>query len=97
MTGGPTHTASEEKMSLCAPAVDHRLKSEISIKLHCQLCSTHHTALQIKNYLKRTSTIKVVTMKNSVMKGSHHMPLSNRHFLLSAKMNGTQRRTLVSP
>ena len=30
-------------------------------------------------------------------RGSHHMLSPNRHFSLSAKMNGTQRRTLVSP
>jgi len=30
-------------------------------------------------------------------KESHHMQLPNQHFSLSAKMNGTQRRTLVSP
>ena len=32
--------------------------------LRCQLCSAHYTALQIKNCLKITSAIKVVTMKN---------------------------------
>ena len=31
------------------------------------------------------------------MKGSHHMLPPNRHLSLSAKMNGTQRRILVSP
>ena len=30
-------------------------------------------------------------------KGSHHIQPPNRHLLLSAKMNGTQRRTMVSP
>ena len=29
--------------------------------------------------------------------GSHHVVPPNLHLLLSAKMNGTQRRTLVSP
>jgi len=31
--------------------------------LRCQLCSTHYTAVQINNCLKRTSAIKVATMK----------------------------------
>ena len=31
----------------------------------CQLCSAHYTALQIKNFLKSTSAIKVATMKNT--------------------------------
>ena len=30
-------------------------------------------------------------------KGSQHVQSPNRHFSLSAKMNGTERRTLVSP
>jgi len=30
-------------------------------------------------------------------KGSHHVLPPNQHYLLSTKMNGTQRRTLVSP
>ena len=44
----------------------YRLKSEVSITLHCQLhvCLTHYTAVQIKNCLKSTSAIKVATMKN---------------------------------
>ena len=33
----------------------------------------------------------------SVSKGSHHVLAPNQHLSLSAKMNGTQRRTLVSP
>jgi len=32
----------------------------------------------------------------SIVKGSHHMPPPNWHLLLLTKMNGTQRRTLVS-
>ena len=44
--------------------------------------------------------MKIATMKIrmiSVMKGNHHVLPPNQHFSLSAKMNGTQRRTLVSP
>ena len=33
----------------------------------------------------------------SITKGSHHVLPPNWHFSLSAKINGTQRRTLVSP
>ena len=69
------------------PAIKYHLKSEISIILRCQLWSTRYTALRIKNCLKSTSAIKVATMKNTddFRKGSHHMLLQNRHFLLSAK------------
>ena len=50
-------------MALLTPATDYHLKSEVSIMLHCQLCSTHYTALQIKNCLKSTSAVKVATIK----------------------------------
>ena len=45
--------------------INYRLKSEVSITLHCRLCSTHYTAVQIKNCLKSTSAIKIVAMKNT--------------------------------
>ena len=32
--------------------------------LRCQLCSTHYTAVQIKNCLKSASAIKIATMTN---------------------------------
>ena len=41
------------------------LKSEVSITLHCQLCLTRYTAVQIKNCSKSTSANKIVTMKNT--------------------------------
>ena len=44
--------------------VNYRLKSEVSITLRCRLCSTHYTAVQIKNCLKSTSVIEIATMKN---------------------------------
>ena len=42
----------------------YRLKSEVSITLCCQLCSTRYTAIRIKNCSKNTSAIKIATMKN---------------------------------
>ena len=76
-------------------------ETEVSIALLCQLCSTCYTAVQIKKCLKSTSVLKVATMKNtddfSFRKESHHVQPPNQRFSLSAKMNGTQRRTLVSP
>ena len=53
-----------------------------------------HT-LQIKNCSKSNSAIKIATMKDR--KGNHHVLLPNQHLLLSAKINGMQRRTLVCP
>ena len=45
--------------------INHCLKSEVSIMLHCRLCSTRYTAVQIKNCLKSTSAIKIAMMKNT--------------------------------
>ena len=87
MTGEPTH-------------ITYRLKSEVSIMLHCQLCSTHYTAIRIKNCLKSTSAIKVATMKNTDnfnYEGKPSHSTAKLTPLLSTKMSGTQRRTLVSP
>ena len=76
-------------------------ETEVSIALLYQLCSTCYTVVRIKKCLKSTSVLKVATMKNtydfSLRKGSHQVQPPNQRFSLSAKMNGTQRRTLVSP
>ena len=53
------------KMVPFSQATNYHLKSEVPIALHCQLCSTRYTALQIKNCLKSTSTIKLATMNNT--------------------------------
>ena len=45
--------------------INYPLKSEVSITLLSPLCSTHYTAVQIKNCLKSTSAIKIATMKNT--------------------------------
>ena len=48
-----------------APYINYRLKSEVSIMLCCQLCSTRYTAVQIKNCLKSTFAITIATMTNT--------------------------------
>ena len=45
--------------------INYCLKSEVSITLHCRLCSTRYTAVWIKNCLKSTSAIKISTIKNT--------------------------------
>ena len=45
--------------------INYHLKSEVSITLHCWLCSTRYTAVRIKNCFKNTSAIEVATMKNT--------------------------------
>jgi len=87
-----------EKCEWCVP-INYHLKSEVSIKLHGKLPLHSST---IRCYSKSTSVIKLATMKNTddfhYAKEAIMWPVPpNRHLLLSAKMNGTQRRTLVSP
>ena len=55
----------KKEMAPHALAINYRLKSEVSITLLCQLCSTRYTALGIKNCLNSTTAIKVATMKNT--------------------------------
>ena len=43
--------------------INYRLKSEVSITLRCQLCSTRYTVVRINNCSKSTSAIKVATVK----------------------------------
>jgi len=66
--------------------LSYRLKTEVSVMLCFQPCfNSLHSSIQIISCL-------ITTMKNSIVKGSHHMLPSNQHFLLSARINGGQRR-----
>jgi len=67
---------------------NHCQKSEVSITFCCQLGLTHHTAVQIKNFSKSPSVIKVAHTVGNYEPNWHVSP--------SAKMNGMQR-TMVSP
>ena len=59
------HVYRKKEMVPCAPVTNYHLKNKASITLRCRLCSTRYTAVQIKNYSKSISAIKVVTMKNT--------------------------------
>ena len=75
-------------------------ESEVSVMLCCWICSTRYTAVRIENCLKSTSAIKTATMKNMVdfhYKGKPSCAITKSTLLLSAKINGAQRRTLISP
>ena len=50
---------------------NYRLKSEVSIMLHCQLCSTCYTAFRIKNCSKSTSTQSTHTKRNSAARPNY--------------------------
>jgi len=62
------------------------------------LLPTHYAAVRINNCLKRTFVIKVATMKitDELMEAITCLPL-NWQFSWWTKMNGTQRRAVLSP
>ena len=62
---GPLQSTHTERNSAAHPSyINYCLKSEASITLRCQLCSTRYTAVRIKNCLKSTSAIKIATIKD---------------------------------
>jgi len=68
-------------------------------EVHCQLCST---TVRINNWLKRTSAIKIATVLWKLQtifatNGSHHVSFTKLTLFAVSKMNGTQRRALISP
>ena len=65
MTRDPMHTASKKEMAQCIPDINYCLRSEVSITLRCQLCSTLYTAVRISDCSKSTSAIKVASMKKT--------------------------------
>ena len=94
----------ENMMILMPPTINYCLESAAAITLCFQLCSASYTALQAKNSVRIISAISPFTMKNTdnsrlqtYCREVMHRATANRHFRLSAKRNGTQRRTKVSP
>ena len=58
------HVPKERNGAAHPSYINYCLKSEVSITLHCRLCS-RYTAVRIKNCSKSTSVIKIATMKNT--------------------------------
>ena len=71
MTGESTHTASEKALRAPAIYINYHVKSEVSIMLRCQLCSTRYTAFRIKNCSKSTSTIHAYQKRNCAACPNH--------------------------
>ena len=74
---------------------------EVQWPLRCSAC---YTVLQMKNSVRIVSAFSPVTTENTdnfclqtYCSGAMHRATANRHLGLSAKINGTQRRTKVSP
>jgi len=74
-----THTVSPQYANYC-------LKSEVVIMLHCQLCSMHYQAVQIKNYLKSNCKISMKNLDHSITKGSLHVQPPNWHFYCQQRL-----------
>ena len=70
--------------------INYHLKSEVSITFRCWLCSTHYTAVRIKNCSKSTSAIQAYQKK---WRHAHRLyqlsyeKLSIHYALLSAMFN----------
>ena len=69
------------------------LKSEVSITLHCQ--PSHSSTSQ--ELFKIAPLQSKYPLHDFHYEGEPSRAIANQHFSLSAKMNGTQRRTLVTP
>jgi len=67
-------------------------KSEISIALHCHVQSITQQYKLSTTCTKSTSVIKVTIWTIYITKGR---AITKLKFLLSAKMDGTRRRTLI--
>jgi len=64
MTGELTHTASKERNCIVYPSnINCFLKSEESLMLCFQSCSTCYAVVQINYIFKSTSALKIGTMK----------------------------------
>ena len=90
----------ERNGGVCISYINYHPKSEASIMLRCQLCSMHYAAVQIKNCLKNPSAIKIATIKNTDdfrNEGKPSCATAKLTLFTVSKMNGTQRRTVVSP
>ena len=101
MTGEPTHTASKERMT---PEVMFSTEHvpQLSItgsKVKWPLCFAFSYVQPVSQHYKRRTVGEVPLVTKENMDNSHlqmqgsHWATTNRHLELSAKRNGTQRRT----
>jgi len=93
ITDKPTHTTSKKWYHAPHLRIYHLEKKTLC----CQLCSIHYRAVRINSYLKRTSAIKVTTIKLwmiSMTNGSHHVPTTKLTlFIVSKDEWGTKKGT----
>ena len=91
----------KKEMAPHTAAINYQLKSEVPHYASLSaMFNLLHTALQIKNCSKSTSAIKVATMKNMDDFRYERKPsfaIAKSTLFVVSEMNGTQRKTLVSP
>ena len=108
-----THTASKERnvpelmsLSACVSAIiNYWVESEVAnyTLLSVTVGSARYTVPQPKNSRRSASAINPITKENTQMipvykhREAMHCTTMNQHLGLSAKRNGTQRRTKVNP
>ena len=57
---------------MCPNYINYRLKSEVSITLHCQLCSTRYTAIMNQElFEKHLCNLHVPTKRNGAVRPSY--------------------------
>ena len=90
-----------ENMTIGTPSSTNYCAAAITLCF--QLFSAHYTVSQTKDSVRIISAISPFTTENTDVSRLHtycreamHRATSNRHLGLSAKRNGTQRRTKVS-
>ena len=89
ITGEPKHTTSKEGKGTVHPVIS------VKWSIHCALLSAVFNLLHSRtNQCNQSSHYE--KYGQFPLQGSHMLP-PNWHFSPSAKINGTQRRTLVSP
>ena len=91
----------ENMTILVHPTINYCLES---VAAHFQLCSARYNVSQTKNSVRIVSAINPDTTENTdnsslqtYCREAMHCATANRHLWLSAKRNGTQRWTKVSP
>ena len=63
-----------KEVVVCAPIINHALKSEVDITFYLQLCSARYTALEINNRAKNVSVMNPCRFRKCQWEGisQHH-------------------------
>jgi len=81
-----------------AVPINYHLKFWAFITYHCQLCMVKllHSSKNQELFKKHVCNQSSYYKNKENFKGSHHVQPPSKHFFLSAKINGTQKKILVN-